>query len=81
MKLVNKCQESNRPKILGLSATLLNANVKKQRGSDFNKQLRELEETFDGKIITAKNCQEIRARSGTRNFHRLNIRMVFAGCN
>lgn len=62
MKFVRDCELAKRPKILGLSATLLNANVNMQKQTDFNKRLRDLETTFDGEIITSKHCREIRKR-------------------
>ena len=56
----NYCPEK-RPKILGLSATLLNANVKNDT-VDLNKKLKELERVFDGEIVTSSKYNEVRER-------------------
>lgn len=61
IRRVQDCRPENRPKILGLSATLLNANVK-DTNFDLDEKLRELKRVFDGEIITSKNWKEIRER-------------------
>lgn len=61
MRQVTSYAKEKRPKVLGLSATLLNANVKKGK-LDFERKLKDLETTFDGKIITSKDCRGIRER-------------------
>jgi hypothetical protein len=61
MKRVRDCYPEKRPTVLGLTATLLNANVK-DATIDVDEQLNELERIFDGKIVTSKKCHEIRER-------------------
>lgn len=50
MQFFQNCQKGEQPKVLGLSATLLNANVKKEK---INSVIQSLEVTFNAKITTA----------------------------
>ena len=58
MKRVLSLDEERQPKILGLSATLLNANV----NNNLEIKLKDLESIFDAKIVTSERCREIRER-------------------
>lgn len=57
MTLFEKCDEKDHPKVLGLSATLLNANTTSLL---FKEQLNCLENTFRSKIITSKHVNEVK---------------------
>nr|BAX36482.1 Dicer3 [Planococcus kraunhiae] len=57
MSLFRKCDEHDHPKVLGLSATLLNANTTSLL---FKEQLSCLENTFRSKIITSKHVNEVK---------------------
>lgn len=57
MTFFEKCDKNDHPKVLGLSATLLNANTTVLQFSD---QLKELENTFRSKIITSTRVAEVK---------------------
>lgn len=56
MERVRGVTSEDAPKILGLSATLLNANI---NSNDLPKILSKLEETFSAKILTSKYSRDI----------------------
>lgn len=57
MSFFQQCDEADHPKILGLSATLLNANTTVLQ---FQNELKELENTFRSKIITSTRLSEVK---------------------
>nr|BAX36483.1 Dicer4 [Planococcus kraunhiae] len=57
MIFFDQCEEQDRPKVLGLSATLLNANT---TIFEFNDHLKTLENTFRSKIITSTRVAEVK---------------------
>lgn len=56
MKLFEIFRESDHPKILGLSATLLNSNIKPEK---VNESILELEITFNSKVITVDTLESV----------------------
>lgn len=56
MERVRSVTSEDAPKILGLSATLLNANI---NSCDLPKILSKLEETFTAEILTSKYSRDI----------------------
>ena len=61
MTFFNQCEEKYHPKVLGLSATLLNANTTVLQFSD---ELKILEDTFRSKIITSSRVAEVKKYPG-----------------